>query len=230
MAYARACRAQRLRQGLQQATAVTGAIYDAGYQASSRFYDEAVSRLGMHPAEYRRGGAQQRIRFAVVECSLGLVLIAATAKGLCAIEFGDQSECLLERLEARFPQAELIGGDTEFDNWVTQITSHIESPAGSLELPLDIRGTAFQHLVWTALREIPPGTTLNYAAVARIIGRPGAARAVAGACAANQLAIAIPCHRVVPANGGVGGYRWGTSRKQRLLQREAQTADSDNQS
>lgn len=220
-AYAAECRAARLRGELQKGASVTGAIYDAGYNASSRFYEESNRRLGMRPTQYRDGGRDARIKFAVGECTLGSVLIAATDRGVCAIDFGDDPELLVQSLQDRFPKAELIGDDPEFQNVVAAVIRHVENPTESLDLPLDIRGTAFQQKVWNTLRTIPAGTTASYADIAREIGQPNAVRAVAGACSANTLAVAIPCHRVVRTDGSLSGYRWGVERKQELLSREA---------
>ncbi|HEX2037090.1 MAG TPA: bifunctional DNA-binding transcriptional regulator/O6-methylguanine-DNA methyltransferase Ada [Chloroflexota bacterium] len=218
--YAAACRLRRLQAGLQRGDSVTRAIYDAGFGSSSRVYEQAGGLLGMSPAQYRAGGAGQRIRYAVRPVSLGWVLVAATERGLCAVEFGDTPEALGAQLRLRFPGAELREDDAAFTDWVTQVVSLVEAPRQALDLPLDVRGTAFQQRVWRVLREIPPGTTLGYAEVAQRIGLPNATRAVAQACAANPVAVAIPCHRVVRADGGLGGYRWGVERKRALLARE----------
>ena len=220
-AYAAACRAARVRGELTKGASVTGAIFDAGYNASSRFYEEADRRLGMRPTQYRDGGRDARIKFAIGECSLGSILIAATERGVCAIDFGDDPEQLLNGLQDRFPRAELIGGDAEFERMAASVLSYVEDPHGSLDLPLDIRGTAFQQKVWEALRAIPPGQTASYADVAQRIGQPRAVRAVAQACGANKIAVAIPCHRVVRTDGALSGYRWGVERKEALLSREA---------
>lgn len=220
-AYAAECRAARLRGELEKGASVTGAIFDAGYNASSRFYEESNRRLGMRPTQYRDGGRGARIKFAVGECSLGSVLIAATDRGVCAIDFADEPEHLVEALQDRFPKAELIGDDPQFQNVVAAVISHVENPAESLDLPLDIRGTAFQQKVWNALRTIPVGETASYSDIAVKIGQPRAVRAVAQACGANNIAVAIPCHRVVRTDGALSGYRWGVERKQKLLNREA---------
>ncbi|MEM9108355.1 MAG: bifunctional DNA-binding transcriptional regulator/O6-methylguanine-DNA methyltransferase Ada, partial [Pseudomonadota bacterium] len=220
-AYAAECRAARLRGELQKGASVTGAIYDAGYNASSRFYEESNRRLGMRPTQYRDGGRDTRIKFAVGECTLGSVLIAATERGVCAIDFGEQPEQLVQMLQDRFPKAELIGDDPEFQNVVAAVIRYVENPTESFDLPLDIRGTAFQQRVWNTLRTIPAGRTVSYSDIAREIGQPKAVRAVAGACSANKIAVAIPCHRVVRTDGALSGYRWGVERKQALLNREA---------
>jgi AraC family transcriptional regulator of adaptative response/methylated-DNA-[protein]-cysteine methyltransferase len=220
-AYASARRAARMRDGLASAASVTQAIYDAGFNAPSRFYEDAAARLGMTPSAYRRGGADAAIRFAVGQCSLGAILVAATEKGVCAITFGEDADALLRDLQDRFPKAELLGGEPDFEALVARVVGLVEAPALGHDLPLDVRGTAFQQRVWQALRAIPPGRTASYADIAGAIGAPGASRAVAGACAANPLAVAIPCHRVVRQDGGISGYRWGVARKAALLRREA---------
>lgn len=220
-AYAQACRASRLRRDLPQADRVTDAIYDAGFGTSSRFYDAAPGLLGMPPKQFREGGAQASIRFAVGQCRLGAILVAQSARGLCAIWLGDDADALVRELQDTFPRAELRGGEPGFERLVAEVVGFVEQPALGLNLPLDIRGTAFQERVWRALRDIPPGQTLSYSEVAARVGTPRGARAVALACAANTLAVAIPCHRVVRQNGDVSGYRWGVARKQALLAGEA---------
>lgn len=219
-AYAAADRAARLAAGLRDSGSVTEALYAAGYVAPSRFYADAPDRLGMAPAAYRRGGRDVAIRFAVGACSLGAILVAATERGLCAILLGDDPETLLRDLQDRFPRATLSGADAQFERWVAEVVGFVEAPARGLALPLDIGGTAFQQRVWAALRAIPLGTTASYAQIARAIGEPGAARAVARACATNPLAVAIPCHRVVRTDGALSGYRWSVARKRDLLARE----------
>ncbi len=218
--YARARRAERMATALPGAGSVTGAIYEAGYGASSRFYAEAGERLGMTPSRYRRGGAGETIRFGVGACSLGAILVAATERGVCAILLGDDPDALVRDLQDRFPAADLIGGDPTFEAWMARAIGIVEEPGRAHALPLDIGGTAFQQRVWEALMAIPPGTTATYAEVARAIGAPGASRAVALACGANALAVAIPCHRVVRSDGTLSGYRWGVDRKRDLLTRE----------
>jgi AraC family transcriptional regulator of adaptative response/methylated-DNA-[protein]-cysteine methyltransferase len=219
-AYAVAHRTVRLREGLTRESTVTAAIVDAGYGSSSRFYEQSDQVLGMTPGRYKRGGAETRIRFAVAESSLGALLVACSERGVCAIALGDDPDALVRELQDRFPRAELAGGDAEFEQIVAQVVAFVEKPAVGLDLPLDIRGTAFQQRVWQALREIPAGSTASYAEIARRIGAPRAARAVAGACAANPLAVAVPCHRVVMNDGALSGYRWGVERKRTLLDRE----------
>ncbi len=220
-AYARARRAQRLVDALPREATVTAALHSAGYGTAGRFYAEAPARLGMAPRRWRAGGAGERIRFALGPCSLGHVLVAATARGLCLIELDDDPAVLLVRLQDRFPHAELCGAEPDFERHVAAVVGLVESPAQGLQLPLDLRGTLFQQRVWAALQAIPPGQTISYTALAQALGLPRAARAVAAACAANPLAVAIPCHRVVRQDGGLAGYRWGLARKQVLLAREA---------
>ncbi|MDR2853038.1 MAG: bifunctional DNA-binding transcriptional regulator/O6-methylguanine-DNA methyltransferase Ada [Burkholderiaceae bacterium] len=222
-AYAAAIRARRLRQGLEQPGAsITAAIYGAGFNANSRFYEASHRLIGMRARDYRAGGAGAVIRFAVGQCSLGAILAAQSQRGICAILLGDDPDALLRDLQDRFPKAQLIGGDAGFERSIAQIIGFVEAPAIGLNLPLDVRGTAFQARVWRALRDIAPGTTASYTQIAARIGRPRAARAVAQACAANPVAVAIPCHRVVRHDGGIAGYRWGVERKRELLRREAE--------
>lgn len=220
--YAAALRDQRLRGQLRTSGTVTAAIYDAGYASSGRFYADAPRRLGMKPSTFKNGGRAQQIRFAVGQCSLGAILVAATRRGVCAISLGDAPEPLLHELERQFPGAELIGGDREFEGWVAQVVALVEQPSREHQLPLDIRGTAFQERVWKALRDVAPGRPISYAELAERIGARGAVRAVASACAANRLAVAIPCHRVVRRDGSSSGYRWGIARKRQLLEREGE--------
>jgi AraC family transcriptional regulator of adaptative response/methylated-DNA-[protein]-cysteine methyltransferase len=222
-AYAVACRQRRMREHLQRSSTVTEAIFDAGFNSSSRFYAGAAKALGMAPSTYRAGGTETEICFAVRRCSLGAILVAATAKGVAAILMGDKPADLEHDLQARFPRAKLIGGDKGFEALVVKVVALVEAPGASLDLPLDIRGTAFQHRVWAALRDIPAGTTATYAEIATRIGAPKAVRAVAGACAANPLAVLIPCHRIVRSDGALSGYRWGVARKRALLEREARS-------
>jgi AraC family transcriptional regulator of adaptative response/methylated-DNA-[protein]-cysteine methyltransferase len=221
-AYAQAWRGERVRNGLVAANSVTEAIYAAGYNASGRFYEQADGLLGMAPSRYRAGGERAEIRFAIGQCSLGAILVAASESGICAILLGDDPALLLRDLQDRFPRANLRGGEADFESWVAQVVGLVEAPGVGLDLPLDIRGTAFQQRVWQALRDIPPGRTASYGEIARRLGLPRASRAVAGACAANALAVAIPCHRVVRGDGSLSGYRWGIERKRALLEREAQ--------
>jgi AraC family transcriptional regulator of adaptative response/methylated-DNA-[protein]-cysteine methyltransferase len=219
-AYAAAQRAQRVREGLAQGAGVAEAMYGAGFSSSGRFYATSTQQLGMTPKVFRAGGPGIAIRFAVGECSLGSVLVAASDKGVCAILLGEDPEALVRQLQDCFPKAELVGPDAAFDQWVAQVVGLVEQPGLGHNLPLDIRGTAFQRRVWEALRQIPPGSTANYTQIAGQLGQPKAARAVARACAANPLAVAIPCHRVVRRDESLSGYRWGVERKAELLRRE----------
>ena len=220
-AYAAAHRARRVREQLGRSRTVTEAIYGAGFNSGGRFYETSPQILGMTPTDFREGGAHAEIRFAVGECSLGSILVAATARGVCAILLGDAPEPLVRDLQDRFPRATLVGGDRDFEQLVARVVSFVEAPALGLDLPLDVRGTAFQQRVWQALRAVPAGQTASYLQIAQRIGAPKAVRAVAQACGANPLAVAIPCHRVVRTDGAVSGYRWGVERKQALLDREA---------
>lgn len=220
-AYASAHRAGRVREALTTSGTVTEAIYDAGFNSGGRFYAQSAQVLGMTPTRFRAGGETAVIKFAIGECSLGSILVAATDKGVCAILLGDDPEALARDLQDRFSRAELIGGDVQFEALVAKVVGFVEQPGLGLDLPLDVRGTAFQQRVWQALREIPAGETAGYAQIAEKIGSPRAVRAVAQACAANAIAVAIPCHRVVRTDGALSGYRWGVERKRALLDREA---------
>ena len=220
-AYADAHRANAVRASLARGgTSVTEAIFDAGFNANSRFYEHADAMLGMKPTQYRAGGVDARIEFAIGESSLGAILVARSQRGVCAISLGDDADALLRELQDRFPRAELIGGDPSFEALVAQVVGLIEQPNLGIDLPLDVRGTAFQQRVWQALRQIPAGETASYAQIAQRIGSPKSVRAVAHACASNTLAVAIPCHRVVRSDGALSGYRWGVERKRELLSRE----------
>ena len=219
-AYADALRAKRVKDELSRRDSVTGAIYGAGFNSSGRFYASASDMLGMTPTEFRSGGNSASIRFAVGECSLSAILVAATDKGVCAIMLGDDPEALVRELQDRFHNAELIGGDKEFEKLVARVVGIVEAPQLGLDLPLDVLGTAFQKRVRQALRKIPAGSTASYGEIAEMIGAPKAARAVAGACASNIIAVAIPCHRVLRNDGSLSGYRWGVERKRSLLDRE----------
>ena len=219
-AYAAAHRGKRIREALGRSDTVTAAIYDAGFNSNGRFYATAGQVLGMTPTRFRSGGARIDIRFAVAQCSLGAILVAATDKGVCAILIDDDPEFLVRDLQDRFPRATLIGGDAGFERMIAQVIGFVETPTLGLDLPLDIRGTVFQQRIWQALRDIPPGSTVSYAELAQRIGAPKAVRAVAQACAANAIAVAIPCHRVVRSDGALSGYRWGVDRKRTLLLRE----------
>jgi len=219
-AYASAHRTRQLRDQLPKSASVTAAIYDAGFNSNARFYAQSTAVLGMKPAAFRAGGAGTAIRFAVGQCSLGAILVAATDKGVCAIALGEDPDALVRELQDRFASAQLVGGDNAFEQWVAQVVGLVESPAIGLALPLDVRGTAFQQRVWQALAAIPAGSTLSYTQLAAHIGAPRSVRAVASACAANVLAVAIPCHRVLRSDGAISGYRWGVERKRALLERE----------
>ena len=220
-AYALAHRVQRVRKELDRSATVTEAIFEAGYESNGRFYEESGRILGMTPSNYRAGGTNTDIRFAIGECSLGAILVASSERGVCAILLGDDAEALARDLQDRFPHANLIGADRDFEDLVAKVVGLVETPIRGLDLPLDIRGTAFQQRVWRALTKIPPGKTVSYTDLAVQIGSPKAVRAVAGACAANAIAVAIPCHRVVRNDGALAGYRWGVERKRALLEREA---------
>ncbi|NMM29350.1 MAG: bifunctional DNA-binding transcriptional regulator/O6-methylguanine-DNA methyltransferase Ada [Glaciimonas sp.] len=227
--YAAAQREQRVRNELERCDTrigtITAAIFDAGYKANSRFYAKSDALLGMTPTTYRAGGINTEIRFAIGECTLGAILVAQSERGVCAILLGDDPDALARDLQDRFSRATLIGGDSTFEQLVATVVGFVEAPGKGLglglNLPLDIRGTAFQQRVWQALREIPAGQTASYTEIACRIGAPKSVRAVAGACAANALAVAIPCHRVVRNDGGLSGYRWGVERKRVLLENEA---------
>ena len=220
-AYADAHRANAVRTSLARgSSSVTEAIFDASFNANSRFYEHADAMLGMKPTQYRAGGVDARIEFAIGESSLGAILVARSQRGVCAISLGDDADLLLRELQDRFPRAELVGGDTGFERLVAQVVGMIEQPNLGIDLPLDVRGTAFQQRVWQALGQIPPGQTASYAQIAQRIGSPTSVRAVAQACASNTLAVAIPCHRVVRSDGALSGYRWGVERKRELLLRE----------
>lgn len=219
--YAAAHRTKRVRSTLDRSRTVTEAIYKAGYNSNGRFYATSSTVLGMTPSSYRAGGARTDIRFAVGECSLGSILVAKSKRGVCAILLGEDPDELTRDLQNRFPRANLIGGDARFERLVSQVVGFVEAPARGLALPLDIRGTAFQQRVWQALQNIPAGSTASYTDIAHRIGSPKSVRAVARACWANALAVAIPCHRVVRNDGALSGYRWGVERKRALLEREA---------
>ena len=219
--YAAASRATKVREGLASGNSVTEAIYDAGFNSSGRFYEKSTGMLGMTPSQYRAGGTNEEIRFAVGETSLGAILVASSRKGVACILLGEDPNALVREMQDRFPKARLIGADRDYEALVARVVGFIEAPRLGLDLPLDVRGTAFQRRVWQALQEIPVGQTVSYSEIAQRIGSPSAMRAVARACAANQLAVAIPCHRVVRNDGSLSGYAWGIERKQALLTREA---------
>jgi AraC family transcriptional regulator of adaptative response/methylated-DNA-[protein]-cysteine methyltransferase len=220
-AYATAHRRAQVRKQLVETASVTDAIYQAGFNSSGRFYEQSTAILGMTPRRFRGGGVQEALRFAIGQCSLGAILVASSDQGIAAISMGDDPDLLLRGLQDQFPHATLIGGDAHYEAQIAAVVGFVEAPAIGLHLPLDVRGTAFQQRVWKALREIPAGKTTSYQDVARKIGAPRAVRAVASACAANTIAVAIPCHRVVRRDGSLSGYRWGIERKRALLDREA---------
>lgn len=222
-AYADAHRAQKMRVQLAQSSSITEALYQAGFNSNSRFYENADQLLGMSPSRYRQGGKGIQIHFALGECSLGSILVATSERGICAILLGDDPQVLLNDLQDKFPKADLLGGDQQFEQLVATVVGFVEAPAIGLALPLDLQGTAFQQRVWQALCAIPPGTTASYADIAAAIGAPKAVRAVALACGANSIAVAIPCHRVIRSDGKLSGYRWGIDRKRALLRRESST-------
>ena len=219
--YAAAHRTRRVKAELGRTSTVTEAIYGAGYNSNGRFYEQSNDVLGMTPTAFRSGGANTEIRFAIGECSLGAILVAASERGVCAILIGDDPDALARDLQDRFPRAHLIGGDSHFEQLVAKVVGFVEAPALGLDLPLDVRGTAFQQRVWRALREIPAGSTVSYSQIANRIGAPKAVRAVGAAVGANPLAVAIPCHRVIRNDGSLCGYRWGVERKRALIEREA---------
>lgn len=219
-AYATAHRAQRVREALPRCSSVTSAIYNAGFNSGGRFYATSTKILGMRPASFRAGGAGATIRFAVGKCSLGSILVAASQHGVCSIVLGDDADALVRALQDRFPKANLVGGDRAFEGVVAKVIAFVELPAAGLALPLEVQGTAFQHRVWQKLCEIPCGETRSYSQIAEALGERGSTRTVARACAANPVAVAIPCHRVVRTDGSLSGYRWGIERKAKLLQSE----------
>lgn len=222
-AFTTAHRNQRIKQELGQQSTITKAIYGAGFATNSRFYESATAVLGMSPKVFKAGGKGASIRFATGKCSLGLVLVAASDKGVCCIMLGDDAGALARELQHRFPNAELISGDQLFEELIATVIQFVERPSHGLNLPLDIRGTAFQQQVWQALQQIPVGSTASYAQIAQRIGKPKSMRAVAQACAANPIAVAIPCHRVIRTDGSLSGYHWGVERKSELLRRESES-------
>lgn len=224
-AYVKANRMLRARTEILNGPTVTDAIYNAGFSSSGPFYAAASDWLGMTPTEFRNGGSGRFIRFAITECWLGKVLVACTERGVCSILFGEDPEKLHSELRQHFPRATLAQGGSSFQDVLDQVVRFVETPTNGLELPLDVRGTAFQHRVWQALLQIPSGETSTYGEIARRVGRPNAQRSVALACSGNSIAVAIPCHRVIRSDGTVAGYRWGSWRKQRLLERERRGRD-----
>ena len=222
-AYAAAHRNKRVREELGRSATVTEAIYGAGFNSNGRFYATSSEALGMTPNQFRAGGADAEIKFAIGESSLGMVLIAASDKGVCAIFFGDDADGLVRDLKRQFPRARLVGDDRAFAQLTAKVIGFVENPRRDLDLPLDIRGTAFQRRVWEALRRIPVGSTATYAEIAKAIGAPKSVRAVGRACGSNPISLAIPCHRVVGSNGSLTGYRGGIERKRALLAKEAKS-------
>jgi AraC family transcriptional regulator of adaptative response/methylated-DNA-[protein]-cysteine methyltransferase len=223
-AYIAARRTGRLQRHLAKGAPVTDAIFDSGFNTSSRFYETSAQTLGMKASAYRKGGEGAEISYAVVRCYLGHVLVAGTGRGICMIAFGNDPTELVADLKHRFPRADWREDARDFAAQVKRVIAFIEAPAGGLDLPLDIQGTAFQRRVWQALRRVPAGATASYTDIARKIGQPAAVRAVAQACGANPVAVAVPCHRILRSDGALGGYRWGTARKEKILAREAAAA------
>jgi AraC family transcriptional regulator of adaptative response/methylated-DNA-[protein]-cysteine methyltransferase len=211
-----------LKHALREGSDVTTALYDAGYGSPSRLYEQGAAKLGMTPATYRAGGRGMTIRWAIVDTLLGRALVAATERGICAVELGDDDAALEQRLRAEFPQAQLEGVEAGRDEFLApRLRAVAERLAGrDTAVPVDLLGTGFQQRVWEALMKIPAGETVSYAGLARTLGAPRAARAVASACAHNRIAVVVPCHRVIRGDGSLGGYRWGLPRKQELLARE----------
>lgn len=226
-AYASALRERRARSALTRGATVTEALYEAGYSSSGRFYATASKVFGMSPSSFRAGGTDEVIAHTVCPCTLGHVLVAASHKGVCAIYLGDEADALRAALKEQFPHARHEDAPPDFAKTIAVVAALVDAPGAPCTLPLDIRGTAFQRRVWDALLRVPAGSTVSYAELAAAIGAPTAARAVAGACAANQIAVAIPCHRVVRLDGAISGYRWGTGRKCALLAKE-RAEDADN--
>lgn len=218
--YAEACRLRAVKGKLKAGGDVTSAMLDAGYGSSGRFYERAAPRLGMKPQIYQRGGAGMDIRFTIVDSPLGRLLVAATSRGICAVAMGDSDRGLAEGLEREYPAARIEKDRRGLGRWTKAVLARLKGKHPRIDLPVDVQATAFQWQVWNALAAIPPGTTCSYSDVAAAIGRPRAARAVARACATNPVAVVIPCHRVVPGQGGTGGYRWGAERKKALLRKE----------
>ncbi len=222
--YAEACRMKSLKQKLRGGRTVTEAVYDAGFGSGSRVYERVDTRLGMTPRQYRRGGEGVEISYAASPTPLGTMMIAATDRGLCSLQFGESEARLLAQLASEYPAAKIspmpLKRKSQFDAWIGALSRYLEGSATALDLPLDVRGTAFQMKVWNYLQRIPYGEVQSYSEVAKAIGRPRAVRAVGSACASNEVALVIPCHRVIRGDGGLGGYRWGLHRKRALIERE----------
>ena len=225
--YTEACRMNELRRALRNGARVTDAVYDAGFGSSSRVYEKAAPQLGMTPQKYQRNGVGEIIQYAVVPCAMGQLLVATTAKGICAVKLGDDADALVNTLLGEFSDAHIVRNDDAHRDWVHAIIGFIAGHEPHLNLPLDVRATAFQKQVWQALRRVPYGETRSYADIARDIGQPAAVRAVAQACGANPTALIVPCHRIVRSDGSLGGYHWGIERKRRLLDQEAKNAQRD---
>ncbi|MFQ5872359.1 MAG: bifunctional DNA-binding transcriptional regulator/O6-methylguanine-DNA methyltransferase Ada, partial [Dehalococcoidia bacterium] len=222
--YADACRLDRFKARLREGWNVTGALYESGYGSSSRLYEGSSTSLGMTPASYRRGGRGTRIAYTIVGCPLGRLLVAATDRGVCAVKLGDRDSDLKADLRLEYPDAELHPDEGALGEWVKAFLSYLNGDVPYLDLPVDIRATAFQRQVWEYLKAIPYGQTRSYREIAEALGRPKAARAVGGACAANPVALVVPCHRAVREDGSLGGYRWGLERKAALLAKERTSA------
>jgi AraC family transcriptional regulator of adaptative response/methylated-DNA-[protein]-cysteine methyltransferase len=222
--YADACRLGRLKARLKERRTVTMALYEAGYGSSSRLYERAAAQLGMTPATYQRGGRAVQIRYTLTDCPLGRLLLAGTECGVCALYLGDDDAALEAALGREYPAAGRERDDDRLGAWVGELLQHLNGQQPHLELPLDVRATAFQWRVWQELRAIPYGSTRTYKEIAEALGQPTAARAVARACATNPVSVVIPCHRVVRGDGDLGGYRWGLERKRALLDQEKNTA------
>lgn len=224
--YAAAHRLEQFKSGIKEGRDVTDSMYDAGYGSSSRLYEKASEQLGMTPATYRRGGKGMNINYTIVDCHMGRLLVAATERGVCAVSFGDDDQKLESSLAAAYMAADIRRDETDLGKWVKALLAHLDGSQPHLDLPVDVQATAFQLRVWKELRRIPYGATRSYGEIAKAIGQPGASRAVAQACAANSVALLIPCHRVVREDGNVSGYRWGAERKRALLENEkAQLTD-----
>lgn len=218
--FADACRQDRFKARLKSSWDITDAMYDAGYGSTSRLYEGSLDNLGMSPASYKRGGVGTRIAYTTVDSPLGQLLVAATPQGICSVKIGDHQQNLENELRGEFPSAEMRQDNPALGEWVTAIVGHLSGQLPNLSLPVDVRATAFQRLVWEYLREIPYGETRTYQQIAIELGQPGAARAVGRACATNPVAVVVPCHRVVRRDGNLGGYRWGLHRKKALLNQE----------
>ncbi len=218
--YAEASRMDRVKAALRGGCPINSALYEAGFGSSSRLYSKSASQMGMTPRSYRNGGQGSEVHYTVVQCPLGLMLVAATERGICAVKFGDVEGELEQGLSSEFSQAHISRDDMAFREWVSVILRHVEGKQPHLDLPLDVRATAFQKQVWQALQAIPYGETRTYGEIAAELGMPGAARAIGHACATNPVSVIIPCHRVVRSDGGLGGYRWGLARKEALLRQE----------